>query len=475
MKKSEELLLNYYAIKELINLINNRKIVLTNLEKRIFKFINFELCMLTRMLKIHPYYFEMPFINFFIKILLNKNPNIKDKIDSGFEQFNKQIREEIETLRKKSLISCFSKRNDSILMWSHYADSHRGICLEIEYSEVENFRDVSYTDRRSNIKIYNLISFLLANEFIGSQRDISKYKNQKKLLTPFFVKSKEWSYEKEVRCLFLRNKIDSKNIDYDGENYFLSNGKIKRIYVGSKAAGVKVDRLLEYARNRGIAVDFMKESEEEYKIITDSKHEHQKSNYIKETRISILRIIEEIQKALNNEIYIAAFALALNIPAICGAKEYPSSSEEEQYCMWAQEMYSKFEKCPCDSCIETAYPSSKFLFELRQKFIRNGTFNLDGDFDEFYLDKFILRIEEKKPLDIYVGGVETKSCSDGRQHSILTINVRDFCLKMMKLASNYYYEKSHLFNEEDCFEIENYDKIIDEFNEMLVLKERLDN
>mgnify|MGYP002227506002 FL=1 len=27
------------------------------------------------------------------------------------------------------LVGCFSERNDSLLMWSHYADEHRGLCI----------------------------------------------------------------------------------------------------------------------------------------------------------------------------------------------------------------------------------------------------------------------------------------------------------------------------------------------------------
>ena len=30
---------------------------------------------------------------------------------------------------------CMSKVNDDVLMWSHYADNHRGLCLEFDFSE----------------------------------------------------------------------------------------------------------------------------------------------------------------------------------------------------------------------------------------------------------------------------------------------------------------------------------------------------
>src|SRR5580704_16264537 len=45
--------------------------------------------------------------------------------DRVIEQFAKGTREALR-------VGCFSERNDSILMWSHYADHHRGICIEYE-------------------------------------------------------------------------------------------------------------------------------------------------------------------------------------------------------------------------------------------------------------------------------------------------------------------------------------------------------
>ena len=40
----------------------------------------------------------------------------------------------------------------------------------------------------------------------------------------------------------------------------------------------------------------------------------------------ILARIDEIEKSLENECYIAALALALTLPDICGKAEYPSEN-----------------------------------------------------------------------------------------------------------------------------------------------------
>ncbi len=43
----------------------------------------------------------------------------------------------------------------------------------------------------------------------------------------------------------------------------------------------------------------------------------------------ILRIIDEIEKALNHDLYFAALNLALTLPDICGKAEYPSLRSPE--------------------------------------------------------------------------------------------------------------------------------------------------
>ena len=55
----------------------------------------------------------------------------------GFFQYYKEdhTEQEIDTLysdKNKYGISCFSKNYNEILMWSHYADNHNGICIEVE-------------------------------------------------------------------------------------------------------------------------------------------------------------------------------------------------------------------------------------------------------------------------------------------------------------------------------------------------------
>lgn len=95
-----------------------------------------------------------------------------------------KLNENLYNTVKDTGVACFSKINSSILMWSHYADNHKGVCLKFKTSDTEffdNVANVRYTEKFPN----------LGNEF--------QYSDSQNFL--FFTKSNEWAYEEEVRVL----------------------------------------------------------------------------------------------------------------------------------------------------------------------------------------------------------------------------------------------------------------------------------
>jgi len=86
-------------------------------------------------------------------------------------------------------ICCFSKVKDNVLLWSHYADSHKGVCLGFDYElmakSIMHYEDVDYTNEPFYFDI---------NE---PQKSISK---------ALITKSNDWSYEEEVRFVIERSK-----------------------------------------------------------------------------------------------------------------------------------------------------------------------------------------------------------------------------------------------------------------------------
>ncbi|MFQ2123840.1 DUF2971 domain-containing protein [Aeromonas jandaei] len=121
--------------------------------------------------------------------------------------------EEILSRHAKSFISSalmgvgvisFSETHRNLLMWSHYSNDHKGICIEVEtdwckskkrlsdtYSNViHTFKRVQYDSRR--------VDFSEMNELNLSEFEIALIDICVKQLT---LKSDEWMYEKEHRYI----------------------------------------------------------------------------------------------------------------------------------------------------------------------------------------------------------------------------------------------------------------------------------
>lgn len=90
-------------------------------------------------------------------------------------------------------VFCFSQSNIVSLMWSHYADSHKGFCIGYERTEKNQLGDNEYT-RPVN---YNGAPYILLSEIFDDNGLISKQ------TTDLFMYTKDpnWEYEKEWRIL----------------------------------------------------------------------------------------------------------------------------------------------------------------------------------------------------------------------------------------------------------------------------------
>lgn len=117
----------------------------------------------------------------------------------------------------------------NVLMWSHYADSHKGFCVRYEFDR-ELF-DSSATSEKKKILLVNNIKYSDAIN-IGKEPSISM---------ALFEKSDFWEYEHEMRMvLFDCNEKDS---DFP---VISCKGAAKAIYIGAKCSDAN-RRLMEKA------------------------------------------------------------------------------------------------------------------------------------------------------------------------------------------------------------------------------------
>lgn len=102
-------------------------------------------------------------------------------------------------------ITCFSRKNDNILMWSHYAYNHQGVCLGFDIDENDEHLE-NFFDESKNYKIFpngkacRIFPMKYVSYDERPQIDPNDEKSWWKTLT---FKSDLWSYENEVRIAIL--------------------------------------------------------------------------------------------------------------------------------------------------------------------------------------------------------------------------------------------------------------------------------
>ncbi len=101
---------------------------------------------------------------------------------------NELIREDIENKG----ICCFSQEDDIILMWSHYALKHTGICLKFDITKDEDTFSFPYKiDYPPQIPKFNYCEYRMNTE---------QHKGEFVQFV-FGTKHKSWDYEDEVRIV----------------------------------------------------------------------------------------------------------------------------------------------------------------------------------------------------------------------------------------------------------------------------------
>lgn len=101
-------------------------------------------------------------------------------------------------------ICSLSKNLNDVRLWSHYADGHKGIAIELDFCEIESdVHKVNYVEKLPEFEDTNLNSL-----------------SPIELLT---FKTKHWEYEEEYRII-------------DKKDYYPIKGRIKSIYAGHRTS-----------------------------------------------------------------------------------------------------------------------------------------------------------------------------------------------------------------------------------------------
>lgn len=148
-------------------------------------------------------------------------------------------------------VACFAEFENNILMWSHYAKDHTGVCIGYEMDE--DFLDesgmqhklikVQYDNQRPSFNPYSENSFEMTEQIITT-------------------KFKVWQYENEYRVLMNHQpgKKFPRAVKYKRK-------KLNSLRIGANAPLCTVKDIIEFCRNNDLRIDIY------YMYLDDFKYE----------------------------------------------------------------------------------------------------------------------------------------------------------------------------------------------------------
>jgi len=143
---------------------------------------------------------EMPYLtpDEIEKCVSKKLTEIRNNPDDYIEKAKERI---IEIQYNKFGICSFSESNNNILLWSHYARNHTGVCIGFDTEVIINYANQIAEKEK---ELLDLVKVKYSNEY--PKFSLFKSALNKDDLTDIFnllyTKSSDWSYEKEYRLIY---------------------------------------------------------------------------------------------------------------------------------------------------------------------------------------------------------------------------------------------------------------------------------
>lgn len=166
---------------------------------------------------------------FLLDILVNSRlfaanfDSLNDPMEGHFRyrrsKVGRDLLKEVRSLKKELKICSLSKKPNNTLMWSYYADSHKGVAIGVEIADGNGYDliPVKYRERAAYV-----------SKSMDSERAVKKLLSTKLL---------PWEHEQEVRALTYKEFVDV---------------EIKEIVFGKKIENKDMKLLKQLAKKLGI-------------------------------------------------------------------------------------------------------------------------------------------------------------------------------------------------------------------------------
>jgi hypothetical protein len=185
-------------------------------------------------------------------------------IDLSDKEVRKAFKVGMDEAVKTAGVICFCKDWNNPLMWGHYGDKHKGMCLGFDIDD-KHIKEVNYFPKLMSLDID------MNKEFGGLTEEIVE-----KLMC---TKYKGWEYENEVRVV-----VDLKEKDSSGLYFtdFKGNMALKEVFLGPRS-NLSVDQVAKYlcSYNSEVNVYKSRAAFTKYEVVKDkskSMYKHSPNN-----------------------------------------------------------------------------------------------------------------------------------------------------------------------------------------------------
>jgi hypothetical protein len=144
-------------------------------------------------------------------------------------------------------VLCFSEHRDDILMWSHYSDGHKGVCLEFDKERLKAWkfcRPVDYDQ-----------------EYLSFKKFLEALPDNERSAQLLLRKSEHWIYESEWRIIVNPDNDNSGNRDYKFPEELLTG-----VILGCQMTEDKKKIIRDFLKNRKSYVQLYEAKKKENEI-----------------------------------------------------------------------------------------------------------------------------------------------------------------------------------------------------------------
>lgn len=161
----------------------------------------------------------------------------------------------MEQVRQCLTTICFTQNPNDMPMWAHYANEHKGFCIEYEIVDTNNLYPVIYSENKLNARgqIVETIYGLFVKEATIHDKAIMF----KHLILLCTYKDKSWESEHEIRAVFLNRQCEITN---KGRRCSCREIGIKpiKIYIGVQCSEEHKEQLISIAEELRISYEVCK-------------------------------------------------------------------------------------------------------------------------------------------------------------------------------------------------------------------------